>query len=1202
MGDSNNPFINSDYQVNSSHVYTKLAPEQLNPHPYKTLNRLLDDIKWCLPFRLRCATRSILHERPFEYAHELATLVRSTRTAPSVLLLNNELPFFKSREVSQLNDNHENQTLTSIRGLIMIDGKEPNHFRIQVLENKSPFFDSNSSVSKYEYHVIDKSLLSSDDLKQFEASDFPSVSANLVDEVYVSTSNETPNHMLRISIFTSEFPHSAVQSISDSATIKERYLNETKNNPNLNPETIPNGLQCIQKLLNVLKGPLLLDSANEVKTIDLSNTSLASMVDIDLLLSDFGFTKNESILVPPKLSDFPSIRESYLRKVVELICLGKQMNVHPNDFNSNYSFSDSLSLIFSTFNEFDKQLSQTFSMHDKSSENSSWISLSCCSFFQDELIIKCFENTIASDPSNSIFYVDHLHNIIAMRNKGNSKLRSYVNSNARKGRLLGFSDYTRALADIGIVGVDGSPSELLSIDDDYIISVYESSVKQDFRNYSFFNRSLEKIAFVKNSDVLKEFLNDELLPVDLAIPELGIEEITEDDVVITAYEFKSEEISDSGELLTLKKALQSISINRKSFILMNYIESNLPELLGKYGQDFPINEALDIMESTPSTNEFELINKFQAKLMSSDIRVLRRALKSINNYRKSKIIEQFLRTGKLDPSLLPVENWPAGLDNIGNTCYLNSLLQYYFSIKPLRDMVLEFEEHDLNFMEGSERKIGGRKIDVNETKRASQFIYHLQALFHEMINTNKRCVQPSKGLAFLSFLPASQPVNFSSPLKDKNQHLVDGGHETNPILIDSDNDDVDDMVIDATNNSRDKTASLEEIQNPFSSDNDPMTVEDVLDGFSSSSSPATGGDESEVEAKVRILPINTEDLESTIEIGRQQDVTECIENVNFQIETALDPEVIEADGEQYDLIKKLFYGKTKQTITPIDGESKSRTSVERFSSLIINISDHPKNIYDALDNYFNADIVNLEEGLVKKSLTIIKLPDILQFQVQRVLFDRERLMAYKSIEPIPFSEKLYMDRYLETEDKDILDKREEVFQWKSEISQLQNQKHDILHVDETSKMNVIDSLITTKKYLQSIKDTESFGIDTDLIEYIQTQITSLNEKVVAINTSIEQLESNISSQFNDYQQIAYSIFAVFIHRGEASYGHYWIYIKDPHQHNIYRKYNDEIVTEVPESEVFNFIQGNTATPYYIAYVKEGLEHEYVEPLKRVVKC
>lgn len=412
MSESNNPFTNQDYLVESNHIYTK---GNVTGYPYKTLNRILDDIKWYLPYRLSCSNKSILSMRPIDYASDLANLASKEFLEPSMILLNNELPYFKSREIIELNNHNENQSLTTIRGLILMD--EINHFRIQLLENKSPFFNASHSVSKYEYYVVPKDYLSTDDLKQFTDTDYPSNPANLLDEVFFTSGNSELNHLMRVSIYTSEFSSQDLDSLTNPNKIKERYLLATESNSNLNPDTIPNSLQCVQKFINVLKGPIILDPEAPAKTINLKNTSLASMVDIDILLKKLGFTLDDQILIPPTVNKLPTIRESYLRKIVELIYVGKKLKMEHNEFNSLYSFSDNLSLIYTTFNEFDKSLCITYHLLHDSSKYASFIALSCCTFFQDELIIKCFENTIKSDKKNELYYVDYLYDVVNHKTK-----------------------------------------------------------------------------------------------------------------------------------------------------------------------------------------------------------------------------------------------------------------------------------------------------------------------------------------------------------------------------------------------------------------------------------------------------------------------------------------------------------------------------------------------------------------------------------------------------------------------------------------------------------------------------------------------------------------------------------------------------------------------------------------------------------------
>lgn len=1255
---SNNPFLQSDSSslspssssenVKPAFNYTLIPSEKLIEYPFKSLNRIIDDLKYTTVYKKKwpnLLSFSLLNSIPITYSSDLSQLLSSSNTYRDfeLLTLNNHLDYAPSFEEIELKES--DQILKNIRGLLVNRSlNEINHVKFTILERKpSQYIYQN--IDKHEYHLIPKSLISNDDLKSLN--DESITSFNLIDDAFFKSMNSNNNHILRVSIYNAEFEIDDLKSIIDQESIKNRYLKGIERNPdsNLSKDLIPSPIHCFQTLIKVLKGPINLPPNRQIQTISLKNTNLDAKIDIDLLFNKLSFTTNDDELVPPSLTTNPSLRESYIRKIMEIIYIAKKLKLQNqlNDFDTTYSFSDNCSLIFRTFGEVDKHISMTYINKNNSNQLPFFTNLSCCSYFQDEIIIRCFENTIRSDPVNSPHYVDSLKNIIQFNsNQHPSKLRAYYNNLSSRGELVGYSDYMDALKSIGIQ-LTGPNVE---VDDDFIVAMYFTAYKNDSKNYFYYNKNLRMIANIRKSQFLFKFLDNEIIPIGLALDELGVELITEDEVVITAFEFRLDELLQasnfkiSGEVSFLYKCLLSVAVKRKSYILMHYIETKYPNIIGpNYSINF--KDACEKLNCEISTSDFEVISKFQEKLAVSqvsdtyssgdehkdDIRSLRQALKSVAQAKDSKILFSFLNSGKIDSSLLPAENWPSGLDNIGNTCYLNSLLQYYFCIKPLRDLILNFNELDVDFSKYKNRKIGGREVEESEIKRSIQFIYHLKQLFNEMIHTNKRCVQPSKELAYLSFLPLSQPVAFktnkeiqaeiesaelearSSQSSDVVEVLEDTPQEgeanskDQPILISSQSPDPGDGDVSMAEDPKPKPASSDEMLIDLG--DDELKTEGPVED---ENHPEAGKEEivEDKETEPQILKISTDQMESTIEVGRQQDVTECIENVTFQIETALEPLFIEEDGEQFDLIKKLFYGKTKQTIKPMEnenGSNKLRESAERFFSLIINVSDHPKDIYDSLDNYFNEDVVSLEEGLVKKTLTIKELPEVLQFHVQRVLFDREKLIAYKSLEPIPFSEQIYLDRYLDTEDEEILNKKQEVFKWKSEISSLYEKRDDILKLDPETNLSIIDSLIATKKFLEAkIINHESLSIKAETILAIQDQIDSLKDELQSIHDRLTILQEQTSNQFKAYTKIGYSIFAIFIHRGEASYGHYWVYIKDPHR-NIYRKYNDEIVTEVPASEVLNFTEGNTATPYYIVYVKDSLKKDYVEPLKRVInKC
>ncbi len=88
------------------------------------------------------------------------------------------------------------------------------------------------------------------------------------------------------------------------------------------------------------------------------------------------------------------------------------------------------------------------------------------------------------------------------------------------------------------------------------------------------------------------------------------------------------------------------------------------------------------------------------------------------------------------------------------------------------------------------------------------------------------------------------------------------------------------------------------------------------------------------------------------EYARQQDVTEVLNHVLFQLSCAIRPLGFDEEGEQIDQIKHLFYGRTKQHIMSDDKEEAKN---DTFCSIIVRLFSLPYDIYAALDGYFDVD-------------------------------------------------------------------------------------------------------------------------------------------------------------------------------------------------------------------------------------------------------
>lgn len=182
-----------------------------------------------------------------------------------------------------------------------------------------------------------------------------------------------------------------------------------------------------------------------------------------------------------------------------------------------------------------------------------------------------------------------------------------------------------------------------------------------------------------------------------------------------------------------------------------------------------------------------------------------------------------------------------------------------------------------------------------------------------------------------------------------------------------------------------------------------------------------------------------------VQLGAQQDVTEVISNVLFQLECAIKADSVDPSGEQIDLVKELFFGKQRSYTSNLQGVL--RTKEQFFSNLIVDVASGPKDIYEALDGAFDEQEVEVEGSLRPQYTTITHLPPVLKVMVQRVQYDQKKATAFKSINHLGLQETIYMDRYMDFEDDDLIQRRKESWEWKRQLRQLEARRADLTQTD-----------------------------------------------------------------------------------------------------------------------------------------------------------
>ncbi|OAF99549.1 cysteine proteinase [Paraphaeosphaeria sporulosa] len=824
--------------------------------------------------------------------------------------------------------------------------------------------------------------------------------------------------------------------------------------------------------------------------------------------------------------------------------------------------------------------------------------LGALSDFADRLLIFAYDRQVANDPVNTPYYFECLKDLAKGRNSETLDTQSAI---LESQGLFTRQDVTQAYRTLGI-----DPSHGPALSDNIITNQFKARLSDiGPRQVEEARSALRIIGLARGSDMLQRAASDSIETYAEALAWLNLPdsvELSGDDFVITMYTSKVNDSPQEAE--TGRMAVKIIADHRKSQRLRQWLETGQMD-----AAEMDAAEAYATLGITDRSSKLDpsVLQTLYEGMLSDSPENAQRLETALQKVRQDQ--ENSYGSEQQQPSghNFELHEWPVGCCNIGNTCYLNSVLQFLFTIKPLRDMVIDCDKH---FQDLSPEALGPKRVGRTAVTRAraetgQQFVRELQGLFKHMITAREHNIRPERSLAALA-LTRGESTNIASESKP-------------PTRPSSRLGKIGDMPVSGPmlppgfQNTSMPPSPADSVMGDAEGDADSMKAMDLT----ASSDKPDNTMSTRLEPPSRPPPIPprpqaTADigLKKLEDVAQQQDAAEILNNVFDLLSCAFQGEDVLQDGEQLDLIKRTFFS---NVTTVRRTKDKDIPKSDLQDNVLVSTKGRDRSICAALDDEFG--LTELEGGVTKYEIFDTAAP-IQIINVRRLQFENGR--ARKDESHLALDKILYLDRYLKStkslSEEQLQELRNQQWQLQAELRALETRKKllketDFKDVDLPGVLDETACLVTKlegsspeaagESLQASLEQRDPSPVPQEgIADQLNKRADELRPELTDIHDRMEKLEKQIDSVFEDCKDHPYRLHAIFMHAGSHSGGHYWIYIYD-FQNDIWRKYNDETVTlESEETILKKVVQVRPPTSTGIVYVRDDVATEYTEALHR----